>query len=59
MYNAAIRTAREEGDNASADLFVRLLADEEKHTDWLEAQLHLIGEIGYERYLTQQMGEEK
>jgi bacterioferritin (cytochrome b1) len=25
--------------------------------DWLEAQMHLIKEIGYERYLTQQLGE--
>ena len=31
--------------------------DEEKHVDFLEAQLHLIKEIGYERYLSQQMGE--
>jgi bacterioferritin len=55
MYNGAVKTAREEGDNVSADLFAKLLADEEKHADWLEAQLHLIEEIGYERYLTQQM----
>jgi bacterioferritin (cytochrome b1) len=27
--------------------------------DWLEAQLHLIGEIGYERYLSQQIKEAK
>ena len=55
MYNASIKLAREEGDNVSAELFQRLLSDEEKHADWLEAQLHLIKEIGYERYLSQQM----
>jgi len=55
MYNASIKLAREEGDNVSVDLFQRLLKDEEKHADWLEAQLHLIKEIGYERYLSQQM----
>jgi len=55
MYNAAIKLAREEGDNTSADLFEHLLKDEEKHVDWLEAQVHLIKEIGYERYLSQQM----
>ncbi len=55
MYNASIKLAREEGDNVSAELFQRLLKDEEKHADWLEAQLHLIKEIGYERYLSQQM----
>jgi bacterioferritin len=59
MYNAAIQTCRVEGDNASAELFGRLLKDEEEHADWLEAQQHLIEEIGYERYLSQQMGEEK
>ena len=59
MYNAAIRTSREEGDNASAELFERLLKDEEEHADWLEAQQHLMNEIGYERYLSQQIREEK
>ena len=32
-----------------------LLKDEEKHTDWLEAQLHQIKEMGYERYLSLQV----
>jgi bacterioferritin len=59
MYNAAIQTCRREGDNASAELFERLLKDEEEHVDWLEAQQHLIEEIGYERYLSQQIREEK
>ena len=59
MYNKSIRLAREEGDNASAELFKKLLEDEEKHVDWLEAQLHQMKELGYERYLTQQLGEEK
>ena len=59
MYNRAIRVAGEEGDNASRDLFVRLLKVEEGHADWLEAQLHQIKEIGYERYLSQQVRDEK
>jgi bacterioferritin len=59
QYNAAIQTARDEGDNASRELFERLLKDEEEHVDWLEAQLHQIGEIGYERYLSQQIKDEK
>jgi len=37
MYNRAIETAREGGDNASRELFERLLKDEEEHVDWLEA----------------------
>jgi bacterioferritin len=59
MYNEAVRIAREEGDNASRELFDELLRDEEEHVDWLEAQLHQINEIGYERYLSQQIREEK
>ena len=56
-YNAAIQVAVAEKDNGSRDLFVRLLKDEEGHVDWLEAQVHQIKELGYERYLTMQMGE--
>ena len=57
MYNRAIETARQESDNASRDLFERLLKDEEEHVDFLEAQVHQMKEIGYERYLSQQIGE--
>lgn len=59
MYNRAIRVSTEEGDNASRELFVRLLKDEEEHVDWLEAQLHQIQEIGYERFLSQQVRDDK
>ena len=59
MYNNSVRIAREEGDNASRELFEKLLKDEEAHVDWLEAQLHQIKEIGYERYLSQQIREQK
>ena len=57
MYNEAIRIAVEHKDNGSRDLFQTLLDDEEHHVDWLEAQMHQIHELGYERYLTMQMGE--
>ena len=59
LYNNAVKLAREEGDNASRELFERLLKDEEQHVDWLEAQVYLIQEIGYERYLSQQIKDEK
>ncbi len=55
MYNRFVGICRDEGDNASRELFERLLKDEEGHVDWLEAQLHQIREIGYERYLSQQI----
>ncbi len=54
MYNKSIQVAREAGDDASRDLFSKLLKDEEEHVDWLEAQLHQIKEMGYERYLSNQ-----
>ncbi len=54
MYNKAVKISREAGDDASRELFSRLLKDEEEHVDWLEAQLHQIKEIGYERYLSNQ-----
>jgi bacterioferritin len=59
QYNAAVQVATDEKDNGSRDLLVTLLKDEEDHVDWLEAQMHQIKELGYERYLTMQMGEEE
>src|ERR1035437_7721420 len=51
MYNVAVKIAMESKDNGSRDLFVALVKDEEEHVDWLEAQLHQIKELGYERSL--------
>jgi bacterioferritin len=56
-YNESIKICVENGDNGSRDLFVGLLKDKEGHVDWLEAQLHQIEEVGYERYLSMQMEE--
>jgi bacterioferritin len=57
MYNESVQVAREKGDNASREIFERLLKDEEGHVDWLEAQVHQMNEMGYERYLSQQIRE--
>jgi len=57
MYNEAVQIAAENKDNGSRDLFVTLLKDEEDHADWLEAQLHQIAELVYERYLTTPISE--
>ncbi len=59
QYNAAVQIATEQLDNGSRDLLVVLLKDEEGHVDWLEAQMHQIKELGYERYLSMQMGDFK
>ncbi|MEJ5369671.1 MAG: bacterioferritin [Bryobacteraceae bacterium] len=57
--NKAINAAVEAGDNGSRDLFESILKDEEHHIDFLEAQLHMIQEMGYENYVAQQMKEEE
>lgn len=56
--NKAINAAVEAGDNGSRDLFESILKDEEHHVDFLEAQLYMIQEMGYENYLSQQIKEE-
>ena len=55
--NEAIAEAVAQGDNGSRDLFQKILLDEEHHVDYLEAQLHMIQEMGYDNYLAQQMDE--
>ena len=57
QYNAVIKVCVEEGDNTSAELIRTLLGDEERHIDFLEAQVHLIQEIGIQNYLAKQMVE--
>ena len=59
QYNDGVALATKEGDNGSRDLLVQLLKDEEEHVDFLEAQMHQIKELGYERYLSMQMGDEE
>jgi bacterioferritin len=36
-------------------LFEDILRQEEDHVDYLEGQLHAIGEVGLENYLAQQL----
>lgn len=59
QYNNAVAIATKEGDHGSRDLLATLLKDEEQHVDFLEAQMHQIKELGYERYLAQQLGDEE
>ncbi|HVG55499.1 MAG TPA: bacterioferritin [Vicinamibacterales bacterium] len=54
MYNNAVKVSREAGDDTSRALFSKLLADEEEHVDWLEAQVGQIKEMGYQQYLSNQ-----
>jgi bacterioferritin len=54
-YNEGIQLSVESGDNGTRALLESILADEEHHVDWLEAQLAQIEQIGIENYLTEQM----
>ena len=54
-YNDASAICREAGDAGSRELVDRLLKDEERHADFLEAQLHSLKEMGIGPYLAQQM----
>lgn len=56
--NKAIAAATEAADNGSRELFEEILVDEEEHVDWLEAQLHMIEEMGIQNYLATQIHED-
>jgi bacterioferritin len=51
--NDAIALCRDKGDNGTRELLERILTGEEEGADWLEAQLHIVEEIGKERYLAE------
>jgi bacterioferritin len=53
--NAAVKHATEAGDNVTRQLFDKILLDEDHHVDYLESQLHVIGDIGLESYLARQI----
>jgi bacterioferritin len=53
-YNAAIRSAREAGDQATVDLLTTILKMEEEHVDWGEVQQSQIEQMGLANYLANQ-----
>jgi bacterioferritin len=59
QYNAAVKTCTEAGDEGSKALFEGMIRDEERHADFLEAQLHGIKELGIANYLAQQLRDGK
>lgn len=54
--NKAIALCVAKGDNGTRELLERILKGEEHAVDWLETQLHLVKELGKERYLAEQIG---
>jgi bacterioferritin len=55
QYNEAARICVEAGDDGSRVLFEKMIQDEERHVDFLEAQLHSIQEMGIANYLAEQL----
>lgn len=51
--NDAIALCRDAGDNGTRELLERILKEEEESIDWHERQLHLVDELGKERYLAE------
>jgi len=54
-YNEAIALCTGQGDAGTRELLEHLLKAEEDSVDWHEAQLGIIGTIGAERYLAEQL----
>jgi len=57
--NDGIQLCNEKNDGGSRELLEKILSDEEHHIDWLEGQLHAIGEMGIQNYLAQQLKKEE
>ena len=53
--NQAINLCITKKDAGTRELLEELLEDEEDSVDWLEAQLKQVGDIGRERYLSEQL----
>jgi len=53
----AIALCEHEQDYVSREILEEILADEEEHTDWIEAQQFLITNVGIENYLQSMMEE--
>jgi bacterioferritin len=53
--NDGIALCRDKGDNGTRELLEKILKEEEDSIDWLESQLHLVKEVGRERYLAEQI----
>lgn len=55
-YSSFAKRCRENGDIGTAELFEKVLKDEEGHANFLETQLSQIAQIGEQNYLIEQIG---
>jgi len=53
--NEGIELCRAKGDAGSRELLEHMLLDEEEHANWLEAQQDLLGQVGEQNYLAEQI----
>jgi bacterioferritin len=54
IYNEGIHLATKLNDSGTRELLEAILLEEEKHIDWLEAQLSQIKHMGIQNYLADQ-----
>jgi bacterioferritin len=54
-YNESIQVAMEARDKATKVMLEEILADEEEHVDWIEAQFNQIEQVGLQQYLAEQI----
>ncbi len=59
QYNQSVKVCVEVKDDGTRALFEHMIKDEERHVDYLEAQLHSIKEMGIANYLSQHLHGEK
>lgn len=55
-YNNGIRVCTELGDSGTRTLLEKILANEEEHLDWIEAQKDQISQMGIQVYLVEKTG---
>jgi bacterioferritin len=55
QYNGSIKVCEAEKDEGSRELFEEMIEDEERHVDFLEAQLHSLNEMGIANYLSEML----
>jgi bacterioferritin len=53
--NRGIAECRQAGDEGTSELLEKLLQATEEHLHWLESQLELIGQVGLQNYLAEQL----
>jgi bacterioferritin len=55
QYNNSVKICTAEADAGTRELFEHMIKDEERHVDFLEAQMQSIQDLGIANYLTEQM----